>query len=443
MKRYLALTTILVVSSVAHGAERLSVDDAVKLALENNPRNRADHVRADAAHDVARSVRGRLGFSLRLSEEYQHFDCPFAVSFTTFQGGCIANLPASPGMPPLVVRKQDTNTFAAVADQPILGLLHLGYDYAAQSQTADAADAAANVGEAALREAVRTGYLRLFEAFALEQIAAASVQELGEQVKVSRARLRAGVITNADLLRVVVAEANARQQQIVAHTGAEVARANLLNVIGLPADDRTIVFEEPTGLLLKAAAQLPDERSARYQAEKHRPEMHAAKLNASAADDSKTARYLAAILPEIDAEGGYLRIDGQLFAPANQWYVGVKASWPIWEWGASFYAARAQAKVAEAAALDAVNTSRNIATEVSNGLSQTRSAAVAVDVSQTAIASAEEAYRVTNALVQAGSATTTDLLDSQSALTTARLNLTRARYALAVQRVSLERVLGD
>jgi outer membrane protein len=64
---------------------------------------------------------------------------------------------------------------------------------------------------------------------------------------------------------------------------------------------------------------------------------------------------------------------------------------------------------------------------------------VAVEVAQTAIASAEEAYRVTSAQVSAGTATTTDLLDSQSALTTAKLNLARAEYERAVARVALDR----
>ena len=49
---------------------------------------------------------------------------------------------------------------------------------------------------------------------------------------------------------------------------------------------------------------------------------------------------------------------------------------------------------------------------------------------------------MTNALVQAGSATTTDLLDSQSALTTARLNLTRAQYELALSHVAVTRASG-
>ena len=55
---------------------------------------------------------------------------------------------------------------------------------------------------------------------------------------------------------------------------------------------------------------------------------------------------------------------------------------------------------------------------------------------------AEEAYRVTAALVHAGSGTTTDLLNAESALTQARLSLERARYAQAASRIRLERAAG-
>ena len=61
---------------------------------------------------------------------------------------------------------------------------------------------------------------------------------------------------------------------------------------------------------------------------------------------------------------------------------------------------------------------------------------------ETAIASAEEAYRVTSAQVNAGTATTTDLLDAQSALTTAKLNLARAQYERTIARVQLDRAVA-
>jgi len=422
-------------ATASFAQERLTVDDAVHLALKGNYRVLTIGKRALGSHDVALSVGARLLPAVRLSDEYQHWDCPFAIDFMTFVGGCQTN-PMQ-----FVVRKPDTNTFVAVVDQPIVGLLHTGFDFAAQRANARATDASAKVTEAQVVQAVRTIYLQYFEARALEEIAAASAAELAEQVTVAQARLKAGVITNADLLRVTVAQANARQQQIAAHTQAIVAKANLLDTIGLRAD-QPVELVEPTSLLNMAARPLPDLPAATTQAVSKRPEMAQANENARAAEHTSRARHLS-LLPEIDAEGGYIRTDGQLFAPPNQWFVGVRASWNIWEWGATFFQARAAQRQADASALERDNEKRQVALEVQTTAAQTQSAAVVVDVAQQAIGSAREAYRVTQALVQAGSATTTDLLDSQSAFLTARLNLARAQYELAIQRVALARVMGD
>ena len=75
-------------------------------------------------------------------------------------------------------------------------------------------------------------------------------------------------------------------------------------------------------------------------------------------------------------------------------------------------------------------------------MAQLDAAASANSVAQQAITSAQEAYRVTDAQVQAGTATTTDLLEAQSALTQARLNSLRAQYQLAIARVNLRRAMG-
>jgi len=50
---------------------------------------------------------------------------------------------------------------------------------------------------------------------------------------------------------------------------------------------------------------------------------------------------------------------------------------------------------------------------------------------------------VTTVLLAAGSASTTDLLDAQAALTQARLNFARARYEYALARIGLEHALGN
>jgi outer membrane protein TolC len=66
----------------------------------------------------------------------------------------------------------------------------------------------------------------------------------------------------------------------------------------------------------------------------------------------------------------------------------------------------------------------------------------AISVAEQAIDSAQEAFRVTDAQLQAGTATATDLLEAQPALTQARLNHLRAQCELAIARASLRRSLG-
>jgi outer membrane protein TolC len=428
LRSVVSILIVLAPVSASAEARRLSVEDVLQMALANNPRLAASRSRAEGAHDLQASARGRLLPTIALSEEYQRYDSPFSVAF------------AVPGasFPPVLAREQTTNTFVAAASQPVVGLLRRAEDYKAQAANADAADAAVKVAEAATREALQVEYLRMFEAKAMEDIAHASENELGEQVTVTAAKVKAGVLNNADLLRVQNAQANARQQAIAARSQIIVARATLLGAIGLSPADRTIEFAEPNALL---AADKPPSVSAEA-AEARRPEVAQASLSAQAAEHEARARGFA-MLPEVTLEGAYLRVDGQVFAPKNSAFVGIKAEWPIWEWGASENARRAAVAHADAARSDLESQRRQVAVEVTARDAQLEAAANAVAVADQAIASAQEAFRVTEAQVRAGTATTTDLLDSQAALTQARLNLARAQYEQAIARVQLEHAMGQ
>jgi outer membrane protein len=431
--RRLALLLLLLPAAApaAETPRRLSLDDVLKLALSGLPRLAGVKARAEGAHATALSAGGRLFPSVHLSEEWQHYDSPFDVAF---------EIPGGMKFPPLRARDQDTNSFVAAVDQPLTGLLRRAEEYVAGKRGADAAEAAVRVAEAAIREAVTVEYLKLFEASALEKIALASAEELGEQVAVTEAKLKAGSATNADLLRVKVAVGNARQQAIVAHTQGRAARASLLSAAGQRPDDASIELSEPTALL-DGAPQAGDLSSAIDLGLQRRPELAQARLSAEAAMHTARARTFA-LLPEVDFEGAYLRLDGQVFAPKDSAFIGIRASWAVWEWGATWNAGRAARAAARAATADAEEQARTIQVEVVTRRAQLDAAKSAVELARATIVSAEEAYRVTEALVRAGAATTTDLLDSQAALTQARLNLTRARYEEAIARVNLERAEG-
>ena len=427
--RWVGLAAVL--AGQATRAETMTVEQAVARAQQLSPQYRAAEARRDAAVDQMHSARGRLLPVVAVQDEFQHYNTPFAVKF---------EIPGSPIAPSLTVRAQNTNSFSAAVSQPLLGLAHLSQEYSAASSNADAADAQLVGAQSAIREQVETTFLRLFEARASLQVAQSSESQLAEQVTLSNARIQAGSGTNADLLRTQVAKANIQQQALQAKVQASQARTQLLVLLDLPYDT-TVDFAEPESLEQAAAQAVPTLTDATGQAYSQRSELKNAALSAEGAEALSRARLLQ-LLPDIDFEAAYLHIDGQALALSDSAFYGFKASFPVWTWGTQWFAHRAAAHQAEAARLLADDSKRQVRIEVSGRLDQLEAATAAIDVAGTAIASAEESYRVTNALVQAGSGTTTDLLDAQSALTQAKLNLVRAKYQQAQARVQLTRAIG-
>lgn len=422
---------IVLVAGPAFAGEVLSVEDAVKRALSASPQVLAARERTEAAADSARSVRGQLLPSLAVSDELQHYSGAYNAS-VAFPGA-----PMPVGFP---IRAQNTNSFVVAGKQPVVGLLHLSQEWSAASANAEAAGSQLENFERATRETVETGFLRLFEARAAREVAHVSQAQLGEQLTVASARVEAGAMTTADVLRVRVARANIQQQELQAGVQESASRIALLTLLALPLDAE-LEFAEPESLEREAEQAPPELKEATSTALEQRADLRQQVHLLEGAAATARAR-LFSLLPEIDLTAAYIRVDGQALAQQDSAYVGVRASWPVWVWGAHWYAHRAAAHQAEAARLSSDDAARQVRGEVTGRLDQLRAASAAVEVANTALSSAEEAYRVTAELVKAGSGTTTDLLDAQSALTQARLNLVRSKYQRALAWVQLRRAMG-
>jgi len=425
---------LLPLVALSQNGRTLGVEEAVQLALKQSPQLHGVELRREAALAQADSLRGRMLPLIALSEEWDRYaPLPDGPSNGNFQF-------AFPGFPaPFVVRAGITNTFAASVTQPLLSLFRTFEERASAATSAEATAEAGRAVEAGVREAVESGYLRYFEAKAAEDIALTSQQQLEEQAQLVTARLKAGTATNADKLRLEVAISNAKLQRIQAQAQEQSVRTALLLAMGLTSTE-DVTLRQPTELEQRPLPKLTEAEAVDTAAAK-RPEIAQAMKTHEAASQHARASYLA-LLPDLSVDGVYTNLKGQVFAPPDQYYVGLKASWPIWEWGATFFAARSADKQAQAAAADLDQQALNVKSEASGRWVQAQAAAAAIDAAQTSIASAEEAYRVMQALVNAGSATTTDLLDAQSSLTQAKLNLVRARYEQALALVALQKALG-
>jgi outer membrane protein len=427
MNAMVVLTLLAFETADAPAQQRLTMDEVVQMAVASSPGLKAARARARGNEEQAKSLRGRLLPSVNLSDEYQRWDSRFNVVIGAFS--------------PIPARDLSTNAFVVAAGQPLLGLLHLSSDHSALSTAAEAATFDARTVEANLRDDVRSEYLRMFEARTLAGVAHASQDQLAEQIAVAKEKLAAGVLTLADVLRLNVAAANARQQEIQATAAEQVSRATLLVAIGRESEDLAVSFVEPATPESADAAE-GDLAPLVAKALHDRSEIHSATLAAKAASASSRSRTYD-LLPDVDLEAGYMHMTGQAFVKTDSAFIGLKAGWQIWDWGARWFQHRAAESQAVAAQAQADDTRRRVETDVAAKLANVRATASALETGRTTIGSAEEAYRVTTVLLAVGSANTTDLLDAQSALTQARLNFARARYEYALARIRLSRALGE
>jgi outer membrane protein len=421
-------------------AEPLTVDMAVKILTAHNPQLTAARAKTHGTQAAANSLRGRLLPGIHLSDSQQWSQTEVGLTGQLAQRFNPTALKIFPS-------HVTANVFSVGARQPLLSLLPLSYQLSAMNLRAEASAKESEALQSILIAQVKVNFLRLFEAQSLAATAAASQHDLEAQVQTAQFRVDAGALTLADVLRLKVAAANAAQQVIEAQGQAATLRAMLLEMLGKGEDAGRTTFVEPEEL--KEVATPKPLAQARSAALKLRPEYHQVMLEAQAARNALRAKTFA-LLPDLQLEAAYLRVVAQPFdvpsrstLTASSGSVGIKAEWAVWEWGTTYYEREQASAQSEMAAAQVLHAQQQIGIEVASRRAEATSAAASVQVAEVQVRSAEEAYRVMQALIGAGSATTTDLLDAEAALTQARLSQVRARYEMAVSTVLFKQAMGS
>ncbi len=237
----------------------------------------------------------------------------------------------------------------------------------------------------------------------------------------------AGMSTDADVLSIRVHLSAMRQQEIARKYDAEVALAQLNELLGAPLDT-------PRKLTTPLEKTVTGENGDRENtAVAERPEIRQAHLRVQSASDQVVAAR-AGYLPRVSARFAF-EADRQRFVNrgAANWLVGASLEWNLFS-GLSNQARKAAAEqsVREAKA-EAKQADAAVRVEVRRAEAGLNSANEQLAVAEAAIAMAEESLRITKNRYESGLTTVTELLRNETALLDAR---TRHLGAVANQRVA-------
>jgi outer membrane protein TolC len=400
-----------------------SLPEAVAIALRQSPDILTRQAELDDAEGQRAEVRGQFGPKLRVDANLQQWNSPFDLPF---------------GPEVFRVREAFTWTVSPTIIQPITQLLTIFDQYKMQDFGVDIAGIRREVARRDVAFQVVQGYYRLLEAQRLSEVADASVAQLEAQRRVAQSQFDNGVIAKNDLLRALLALANAKQRAIQIRGQIILSRGALNTAMGLPPDtpfepvafsgelpslgERTIEFAEDS-----AVAQ-------RLEIAEAKSDIARAKAGVGVAKDR--------LLPQVNAMGNYTHFEGSQFQQVDAAYIGLFASWDAWDWGTTISGIRRADAQVDRLRIAHKKLEDQVRTEARQAFVNATTAREALDVSRAAISEAEENFRIVTKKFENNSATSFDVIDAEALLTQARGQIETARYNYLIAKAALNRATG-
>src|SRR5690554_2487499 len=438
----------------------ISLQEALDVATGKQPtieKAREGIKVAEAQRKVARAGYGptlSADASIQLWNEELAFDMglgggdvPALPPPTTPYEQLIAGMFAAPSEP-TIIRGQVTWSASVTLAQPLTPLWMVYHGNKAAQYGEEVAEQQLNQAQRDLARDAAVSYFRLLQTQASLDTANQSVARLEAQVDQLQALVAAGAAKKADMLQIEVAVAAAKQNVATLKGAMRISRAALAVAMG--QDPNAPIGATPLGDVgLPGIHGEPD--AAIEAALDARPELQQLKLQMLQADQAVKIQQ-GDYIPQVIAMAQYSHSEGQGLSGSDSAFIGLQASWTIWEWGADYYAV--DAAQAQRLQLDSAYTQarRQIGLQVRSAWYDVQSAAEGYAVSTKAVAQAEEAYRIETVRYEAGESTPTDLLAAQSALTEAQNNENNALYQTLIQNtefvyatgspLTVERLLG-
>lgn len=430
--RPLALTLLLFITAAASAEtnppvpEQWTPGNAVRYALANNPDTVITRQRIAAAQAAVQQANAAFYPRLDLNASYQQTNNPM------YSFGNILNQGAfndtinfnDPGT-------SDNLSLSATVSYRLYngGRDQAGLEAAEAGKTASLYEM--DVVRSQLSFAVVKTFFTIVQAEETLQARQSAVDSITASVQVAAARFQAGDLLKADLLNLEVHQSEAQENMIQARHGAELAKRDFLNLLGLEQGTVTIAPDCETEQLV------PTELSFAQ-----RPEFRRLAANIHSADAAVQQAY-GGYYPTADAFAGYQADQGYEFdGNGNSWLAGIKVSFNL-------FAGReteAQVSTAKARLAEQKEQHRKLSLAINLEVEKARlaleQAQQRLQVTKKMVEQAEESASLNRERFKEGLILSSELIDVENRLTDAKARGTLARAEKRIAVADLRRAIG-
>jgi len=433
----LNLTAIFILSIVpqifSQQTLSLSVDEAIQLGLKNSKSLHSSSMRVKSnSARVSEITSSRLP-SIRFTGVYSRLSKIDPFVFMT---------PTGPfELSPSILNNYQLKLSLA---QPLFTGFRLKSSSEAAEYQLKASEVEFTKDELETAFAVRSAYWSLFKAQEMKKVVDEIVLQMKAHLNDAANLFAQGMLTNNDVLKLQVQLSDVQLKQLEAANGVQLAQVNLNNTLGVQLITNVEVKSTP-----QFQAKTNDELNSFLQkAFDKRGELKAADYRAKASESAVTIAK-SRWYPEISLYGNYYynRPNQRVFptkdAFKDTWDAGIMVSMDVWNWLATSHQTD-QAEAGLAQSLDALGMIKDgVTLEVTQNYLNYQQAKQKITITKLTVEQADENQRITSEKFKNGVALSSDLIDAEVALLSAKTNYTSALVDLELAKAKLDKSIGE
>jgi outer membrane protein TolC len=416
--------------------EMLRLDQAIALALHDNPSVRQAELEAGKSEDRVAALRTNRYPSLFAFSLAQEQFVKANVDTTTTQQQTV--FPAVGPFFSIPVIRRPTFIFAGLIAQPLAQQYNIALNIRQAEVARDTAREQLRLAKQSAIDSVRLTYYEILQTQSALESTQASITSYRELDRLTTDRVAQQVSLKSASLDVKTRLARAEYEAINLSNELATKKEQLNRILG-----RDIRVEFAVNPAPSADGFPADLESARNRALDQRPEVREARLNLRQAELDRRIKK-SEYIPDVTA--GFLYLTFRNFdesVPKNLASAGLGVKWEVYDWGRKRRQLDERDKAIEQAKVRLRDTENGVLTDVSDKfrkLQQTRQALV---VAQFGEETARESLRVNMNRYQATAALLSDVLQSQSTLAEANHQFQQALLNYWTARSEFERALGE
>lgn len=425
MSKKILLIATIVLSPLSVLCDPLTLKKAKSLALKNASQIKAKKHEIEKAHELYRSSLSNFFPKIQTTFDYQVWD--EAITFKMDVPPEFQQYFPS-GVSGGVVRPRYMYQFGLSIVEPITNLYQVYLSTRLQRLGGDIAKVSLKIQE---RETILVVTQAFLEALRLQKRLSSLelfIESARKHLEKAQNLEAQGLLKRDDITRVQVEIASLEQNKTLALAGLEIAMFSLRLLTGvesLSVNDLVEVSKDcpKIDISLEEAIQ---------KAIQNREEAIQARLSLELA---RAKRFLKVFdfVPQSSAVWNYSRTTPTEFTKDSQWFFAINVSFPIFEWGRSFFEYRASKAEESMARAVVAEVEDMVKLEVQQSYLQAKALLENVRKAEVMVKYAKESLETLESRFAQGVATTLDLLNARASLLDAEAMLVDATYGYLLE----------